>query len=577
MEAEPKKKPIASRVSGQRSRAGCSTCKRRRVKCDEGYPHCQRCLKAHLQCEGYSRAPTTNRSSLPSTGQTRSIRRIILPKSSSLARPTISGPSSVLPGETEVENRYLRYFHQETTSGFQSAWDWTLWNRLVMQGCHNEPFIRYAVVAIGALHKSLRTLSPTGQKPQPSHDAEAMAKLHREFAYLTYGKSIKKMQIAIDASADYGPRYALIACLLIVCFESHTGNRYKAITHTQYGLQILQQWNSQSKVSRRETTSAESPKPMDVEDDIIEAFRNLDIQTITCTDHRSLQDHERMMKDDDLVVHSMCSHFENLDTARIYWNVIMRRSVHFLATTWHRTDPDLLTRPFRIRIPGSVIVTVGDTIHTTSVNVDDVVRSGERKHSAETSRWLAAFEPIYLRTRRSGKGSLREYVVGTMLQIQAVSAKITLAGVVFTKETLYDDYLPDFKTIVRLSQDVATVCCSRPDADFWIGSFQTDLGLIVPLFLVLIRCRDAVLRRQAIEILKKWHVECWWDPLLIIAVGRFIIDVEEESANGDGTIPEEARAILTAKQHCPPDRMMVLQCVQRTKDGLKWTERTVKW
>jgi hypothetical protein len=115
--------------------------------------------------------------------------------------------------------------------------------------------------------------------------------------------------------------------------------------------------------------------------------------------------------------------------------------------------------------------------------------------------------------------------------------------------------------------------------DFWAGSFLLDLGLSVPLFLVLLRCRDPVLRRQAIEILRSWHVECWWDPLLIIAIGQFIMDVEEEGMV-DGFIPESSRAILTAKSHCPPDRVLLVQCVQRTagpNGGLKWTEGFVRW
>ncbi|KAF4964738.1 hypothetical protein FSARC_7337 [Fusarium sarcochroum] len=37
---------------GGRSKA-CRTCKRRRVKCDQSKPHCQRCDKAGLNCEGY--------------------------------------------------------------------------------------------------------------------------------------------------------------------------------------------------------------------------------------------------------------------------------------------------------------------------------------------------------------------------------------------------------------------------------------------------------------------------------------------------------------------------------------------
>ncbi|KAH8666114.1 fungal-specific transcription factor domain-containing protein [Ilyonectria robusta] len=38
-----------------KSRSGCATCKRRRVKCDEGEPSCRRCTKTGLECPGYSR------------------------------------------------------------------------------------------------------------------------------------------------------------------------------------------------------------------------------------------------------------------------------------------------------------------------------------------------------------------------------------------------------------------------------------------------------------------------------------------------------------------------------------------
>ncbi|KAF2261424.1 hypothetical protein CC78DRAFT_619475 [Lojkania enalia] len=563
-----KEKLVQRRASTRRSRAGCSTCKRRRVKCDESHPHCIRCLKANLHC---SYSDTSSSTKCPEKKS-----KPILPKLDGVAQLLSLQPTGILPNETEIENRYLRYFHQETTSGFQSAWDWTLWNRLVLQGCHREAFVRYAVVAIGALHKSLRASSSTGQE-LPADMADPMAKLHREFAYLTYGKALKKMQVAIDTNS--GPRLALIACLLVVCFESHTGNRYKAMLHASYGLQILQHWTSQNRLQYDNKPSVVSPSPLDVEDEIVEAFRNLDIQIITVSDRRTLETHEGLMGQDSSIIGSMPHGFSSLDQARSYWNLIMRRTCHFIATTWRRTDSSSLAREFSTKVPGGVVVTVGDTIHTTSVKVGERVRVGQRRYSVEISRWLEAFEPTLLRIRRNDNITLREYVIATMLQIQALSAKIHLAGVVFTQEILYDAYLPEFKEIIRLSQDVARVRHSIPNHDFWAGSFLLDLGLIVPLFLVLLRCRDSVLRRHAIDILNTWHVECWWDPLLIVAIGRFIIEVEEEGMV-DRFIPESSRAILTAKCHRPPQRVSLIQCVQRTggpDGGLKWTEKFIEW
>ncbi|KAH7160818.1 hypothetical protein EDB81DRAFT_327611 [Dactylonectria macrodidyma] len=38
----------------KRTKTGCLTCRRRRIKCDEGRPTCNNCIKSKRQCEGYS-------------------------------------------------------------------------------------------------------------------------------------------------------------------------------------------------------------------------------------------------------------------------------------------------------------------------------------------------------------------------------------------------------------------------------------------------------------------------------------------------------------------------------------------
>ncbi|CAJ2513783.1 Uu.00g019020.m01.CDS01 [Anthostomella pinea] len=38
----------------KRTKTGCTTCRKRRIKCDEGRPTCNNCLKSKRQCEGYN-------------------------------------------------------------------------------------------------------------------------------------------------------------------------------------------------------------------------------------------------------------------------------------------------------------------------------------------------------------------------------------------------------------------------------------------------------------------------------------------------------------------------------------------
>ncbi|KAL2258506.1 hypothetical protein VTK26DRAFT_8160 [Humicola hyalothermophila] len=42
----------------KRTKTGCLTCRRRRIKCDEGKPTCNNCIKSKRECEGYSQKLT---------------------------------------------------------------------------------------------------------------------------------------------------------------------------------------------------------------------------------------------------------------------------------------------------------------------------------------------------------------------------------------------------------------------------------------------------------------------------------------------------------------------------------------
>ncbi|KAI0489742.1 hypothetical protein F4859DRAFT_165063 [Xylaria cf. heliscus] len=48
---DPSRKRVAVR---KRTKTGCLTCRKRRIKCDEGKPTCNNCLKSKRQCEGYN-------------------------------------------------------------------------------------------------------------------------------------------------------------------------------------------------------------------------------------------------------------------------------------------------------------------------------------------------------------------------------------------------------------------------------------------------------------------------------------------------------------------------------------------
>ncbi|KAL2852232.1 hypothetical protein BJX68DRAFT_235105, partial [Aspergillus pseudodeflectus] len=60
-----------------RSRGGCVTCKKRHVRCDEGRPRCDHCVRLTLHCE-YQQAPA-RRTTAGRTTDT--VPRALLPQS----------------------------------------------------------------------------------------------------------------------------------------------------------------------------------------------------------------------------------------------------------------------------------------------------------------------------------------------------------------------------------------------------------------------------------------------------------------------------------------------------------------
>lgn len=53
--------PQIKKISRRRTRTGCLTCRKRRIKCDERKPHCLNCEKSRKVCLGYEVPPFQNR------------------------------------------------------------------------------------------------------------------------------------------------------------------------------------------------------------------------------------------------------------------------------------------------------------------------------------------------------------------------------------------------------------------------------------------------------------------------------------------------------------------------------------
>ncbi|KAG9248013.1 hypothetical protein BJ878DRAFT_490198 [Calycina marina] len=215
------KKPRASKP---KVKSGCYTCKARRVKCDEAKPQCNRCLNLGRKCEGYPPEVLTRTSMQP-----------LQPRTTPTA-VTMYSPSVFSIYSNEEEARYFKNFTEHSAFELSGFFDPDFWTRIVLQECHQNVPIRHAVMAMGALRKSLDVA------PRPSlkvNVIQTFDKRHYEYAVHNYIKSIQALNQYILSSNSPQLRVVLISCLLFVCFETFVGSFASSIQQTYGGLKIL--------------------------------------------------------------------------------------------------------------------------------------------------------------------------------------------------------------------------------------------------------------------------------------------------------------------------------------------------
>jgi hypothetical protein len=95
----------------------------------------------------------------------------------------------------------------------------------------------------------------------------------------------------------------------------------------------------------------------------------------------------------------------------------------------------------------------------------------------------------------------------------------------FEDETAYDTYTPQFAEIITHSSALISV---QENARRQL--FTMEMGLIDPLYWTSLKCRDPVMRREAVKLLCNCGKEGVWDGAIMASVAQHVIDVEENLA-----------------------------------------------
>lgn len=388
------------------------------------------------------------------------------------------------------EYSYFLYFQQEATFDISSHFDQTLFTHVIIQSSWNEPSLRQLAASLGALHKAKgpKTLNLPKEETDP----------HRQYAFQQYGRALKGVQARISADKYRdATRVALVASLLIYCFENIYGDLDSALRHLESALQLMQK--QLARTNRRYKHSNNSSPNSNLEDDLVAAFFRLDSGLLSrdnICDAKSSGSRLGMhyLKD----ICEIPKKFNTISEARNCLENIQLPAIPSLANDLAQIKGSSLPR-----------------------NIDKKARDIYTTMSSQLRHWRVAFASLYAETL-TPKGK-KDAIAAATLRVRALSTELASQRVCCREPSSLCFLNIESREIVDLSKFVAT------DPSF-LKSFVLDCGIVPGLSTVVAACIDMSIRKEALQVLKDIvpRREGVWDSLTAAKFGERCLRMSED-------------------------------------------------
>jgi hypothetical protein len=392
----------------------------------------------------------------------------------------------------------------------------------VLQICHDHPTVKHGLLALGSLYEEYETAGSSQNGP---HAAEV--ELHDAFALQQYNKAVSLL--AADISSPDPPIESILAtCLIFVFLEFLRNNIPAALNHLKAGLRILDQ--SISIKDSSASFSSSKPQNRPVDDSLVSLFKDLHSQAI---------------------IHG----YPNTDVSS---SALTLPTLQFSAELPTSLSNIADATAALENILGSMFQLVRQIQNTTGFDIDsshpEAMSTAARDAVAQDylfrlSMWFIAFEELLSQLKRDKKSDKKQDIMAAVLRLHYLAVSVSLKTLPSDNEMLFDFYTPDFSQIV----DLATMLVDELNKEK--GHFpmlSMDMGIIGPLFVVAWKCRDAGVRRRAMELLKRAPVrEGIWSRESTLKFAGWKVQREENRAREMGwteslgePLPQQARVHL---------------------------------
>lgn len=463
--------------------------RRRRVKCDEAKPSCNKCTRLGIECQGYAIVKASRTARLSGNPVP------IAPRYTTDIVPLLCTPESHprVKFRNQLDYAYFQSFRQ-TASVLAGPFQSTLWTRVVLQASHEEPAIRALILSISALELSFN--SRTDQQGLPGQKLHA----HKLYALEQYDYALSAVQNIAQSKSPGALRKTLVASILIYYFENIYSGVDIAILHFLSALRCMR--NELSRHSRSYChLRAISPTP-DLEDELVAEFVRLDCNILGRPDAWGTAHHVRRYILDCDFSGDVPVTFANVAEARSYLEQLEFRFLPTLTEIWAAA---LGSQRSRVLISASRLAIC-------------------EQMSLSHQRWLAAYQPLLSRATTSRTEG--PFTAELTLFIRALAAVIGAQTVwsAFEKPgdhpslrhpSLRRDLNEDSRSVIALARIIS-------EAPGFSRGFVWDYGVVVATFAVMMLAPRVALRREALDVMKSItpRRENTWDSTSLAKIGE---------------------------------------------------------
>lgn len=461
----------------------------RKVKCDETWPVCQRCLSSGRTCDGYGIWGGGGNAH----GQRYTISKACDKESAQdLSISHINGiPRQIqLASLDHDEQICVEWYMCRTATKLPGAFASKYWNSLLLQASSTDSAVMHAMLALSSAHQEV-VFDPNCR---PLRDTS-----HQELLTIRqYSKAIEYLQPHFSDRSRASICLTVITCMVFVTLEFLRGNYTIGMKHLQHGLNLLQE--AARIVGLESGGSAQSTVCFD--DQIVTLFTRILVQA-------------RLLGQSITSPHDPFLYNRSSLELRVFGSPDHAR----------RTLEPLLLRIFDLeerRI-------CRDEITTASRNSQQLVQN-------ELLEWTQIYQTT-MASLPDTTSPLEAFAYRLLELYQTIATIMADVCVDTNPEMAYARHTSDFVSIIsHCIQSYSIVLQSKGlesthayDGGNPNANSISDIGWIPPLYYTAVKCRNHRVRLHAVRLLEAApHKEGIWDAKLAAAVARKIIAVEEQ-------------------------------------------------